>query len=505
MSNYLENIQYQLSGKQSHYAPLLMNPEYSYQNIPNTYYEEQQFQNNQGLHNQQLSQPLQQAPQIMPVKPFQPYEHPPMKRYSVSYPMAANLPMTYQTRTLPYTSPEDGAPQTSIPLMYLSFPKMGPSQQYYKGNYYPVMKDDFLSDLLPTVAGFRKLEDPIDTQPVPIETRDFGNKEIFEVFQEKLANLKHVKLVRTNTLPKEETSKNIVKMENNHRKTYFNLEYPTVSISFVQPISNVMCNWMPHEKTETKRRLVMFYWDFSLERANHVINNGPEDMYKEKLEYSKSVLRLNYEVITEQEYKLLFEGGEADLQNDFRLQHLALLVRDNEGGLKSNFCVISCLYWNYTNGFYLTSVELLFLLDKLSGRTTNVTNSVAVTEVSVPGGLRRSKFSKQQAKRYKQQARVLKAIDQKEVNRIRRNLISFKSITLGKESEEMGFGGSEEEMAFFHTIMGFNNPKPRKIEKKLKVYEWSIVETALDKIMKKYCVDLKTDGLDEGLMESGFY
>jgi hypothetical protein len=39
---------------------------------------------------------------------------------------------------------------------------------------------------------------------------------------------------------------------------------------------------------------------------------------------------------------------------------------------------------------------------------------------------------------------------------------------------------------FFKVIMGFPNPKPRNIEKDVKVFPWKILAHALKKIISKY-------------------
>lgn len=65
-----------------------------------------------------------------------------------------------------------------------------------------------------------------------------------------------------------------------------------------------------------------------------------------------------------------------------------------------------------------------------------------------------------------------------EKNRIRRNLEGFRPATVSKVKQD-----SEE---FFKLIMGFPNPKPRNIEKDVKVFPWRILATALKKIISKY-------------------
>ena len=103
-----------------------------------------------------------------------------------------------------------------------------------------------------------------------------------------------------------------------------------------------------------------------------------------------------------------------------------------------NSICVSCIYWAEKNECYVTSVDTIQLLEAL----------VAV------------RFTVE------------------EKNRIRRNLEGFRPATVSKTKPE-----SEE---FFKLIMGFPNPKPRNIEKDVKVFPWRILATALKKIIGKY-------------------
>ena len=99
---------------------------------------------------------------------------------------------------------------------------------------------------------------------------------------------------------------------------------------------------------------------------------------------------------------------------------------------------ISCVWWEEKQECYVTSVDTISLLESL----------VAV------------RFTVE------------------EKNRIRRNLEGFRPATVSKTKPD-----SEE---FFKLIMGFPNPKPRNIEKDVKVFPWRILATALKKIIGKY-------------------
>ncbi|KZP34295.1 hypothetical protein FIBSPDRAFT_691233, partial [Athelia psychrophila] len=65
-----------------------------------------------------------------------------------------------------------------------------------------------------------------------------------------------------------------------------------------------------------------------------------------------------------------------------------------------------------------------------------------------------------------------------EKNRIRRNLEGLRPKTISKHKP-----GSED---FFQRIMDFPAPKPRNIEKDVKVFDWDLLPQALHKIISKY-------------------
>ncbi|KAK3080907.1 hypothetical protein LTS18_012046, partial [Coniosporium uncinatum] len=103
-----------------------------------------------------------------------------------------------------------------------------------------------------------------------------------------------------------------------------------------------------------------------------------------------------------------------------------------------NSICISCIWWEEKEETYVTSVDTIYLLESLIGVRFTV----------------------------------------EEKNRIRRNLEGFRPLTVSKAKAD-----SEE---FFKVIMGFPNPKPRNIEKDVKVFPWKILPHALKKIVGKY-------------------
>ncbi|TFY67239.1 hypothetical protein EVJ58_g1751 [Rhodofomes roseus] len=100
--------------------------------------------------------------------------------------------------------------------------------------------------------------------------------------------------------------------------------------------------------------------------------------------------------------------------------------------------VVSCIYRKDTNSCFVTSVDIILLLERLVGQEFDI----------------------------------------EEKNRIRRNLEGFRPKTISKNRSE-----SSE---FFLQIMNFPSPKPRNIEKDLKVFDWAILAQALDKIISRY-------------------
>ncbi|GAA5994193.1 hypothetical protein JCM5350_002182 [Sporobolomyces pararoseus] len=113
-----------------------------------------------------------------------------------------------------------------------------------------------------------------------------------------------------------------------------------------------------------------------------------------------------------------------------------------------NSITVSCIFRDDWNECFVTSVDTIYLLEALVG----------------------SRFSVE------------------EKNRIRRNLEGFKPLTVSKSKPDAE--------PFFKLIMGFPQPKPRNIEKDVKVFPWKILSNALKKIMSKYSANypLASDG-----------
>ncbi|KIK39675.1 hypothetical protein CY34DRAFT_25159 [Suillus luteus UH-Slu-Lm8-n1] len=112
--------------------------------------------------------------------------------------------------------------------------------------------------------------------------------------------------------------------------------------------------------------------------------------------------------------------------------------RISPGDYDAKDIVISCIYRDETDSCCVTSVDIIHLLQRL-----------VAAEFVV-----------------------------EEKNRIRRNLEGLRPTTVSKSRP--GFEG------LFQRIMDFPDPKPRKIEKDLKVFDWKLLPQALDKIISKY-------------------
>lgn len=124
------------------------------------------------------------------------------------------------------------------------------------------------------------------------------------------------------------------------------------------------------------------------------------------------------------------------VQDGFRLKLSCETIKQDE--YVDGDTVISCIYRQDTDTCYVTSVDIIFLLESIVGDGFEI----------------------------------------EEKNRIRRNLEGFHPKTVSKNR-----AGSE---AFFQQIMDFPAPKPRNIEKDVKVFEWSFLPQALEKIISKY-------------------
>lgn len=118
-----------------------------------------------------------------------------------------------------------------------------------------------------------------------------------------------------------------------------------------------------------------------------------------------------------------------------------------------NTCV-NCIYWEQRKECYITSVDAISILETLAGIRFDV----------------------------------------QEKNRVRRNLEGMGPMTMRKDQEHnqdqdqdpMSEQDREDIRSFFRVIMSLQNPRPRNIEKAIKVFRWTDLERMLKKVMSKY-------------------
>jgi hypothetical protein len=103
-----------------------------------------------------------------------------------------------------------------------------------------------------------------------------------------------------------------------------------------------------------------------------------------------------------------------------------------------NSICISCIFWEEKQECFVTTVDTIYLLEQLVAARFTV----------------------------------------EEKNRIRRNLEGFRPLTVSK--------GKLDTDDFFKVIMAFPTPKPRNIEKDIKVFRWKYLSSILKKIIGKY-------------------
>lgn len=118
---------------------------------------------------------------------------------------------------------------------------------------------------------------------------------------------------------------------------------------------------------------------------------------------------------------------------------------------------ISCIQWEEKKECFVTSVDCIYLLEQL------INNKFTVEEK----------------------------------NRIRRNLEGYHPLTVSKGKASSG--------EFFKLIMSFSSPKPRNIEKDVKVFQWSLLGKALQKIIGKYSADYGGHAASLGYGSGGSY
>ncbi|EGW31355.1 uncharacterized protein SPAPADRAFT_51373 [Spathaspora passalidarum NRRL Y-27907] len=131
--------------------------------------------------------------------------------------------------------------------------------------------------------------------------------------------------------------------------------------------------------------------------------------------------------------KFEFHDSENAIQT-VSFQPVTSQASDNSGP------IISCIYWKEKDRHIATSVDIILILEYLVNQSFGI----------------------------------------EEKNRIRRNLQSLKPTTVSRSNKE--------DCDFFNLIMSMENPRPRNIEKDLKVFNWGDLGKAIAKVMSKYSV-----------------
>lgn len=120
--------------------------------------------------------------------------------------------------------------------------------------------------------------------------------------------------------------------------------------------------------------------------------------------------------------------------------------------------VVSCIFWEEKELYIVTSVDIILLLENLIQESFTI----------------------------------------EEKNRVRRNLQSLKPYTISRSNKNY--------QRFFQLLMSMEDPRPRNIEKDIKVFKWTDLFTALSKVISKYSsnnnanvkVENESDGGDDG-------
>lgn len=227
---------------------------------------------------------------------------------------------------------------------------------------------------------------------------------------------------------------------------------PTTSVANYQPypglisranlvivgdLETMLTNWQPEEINQ-KRRLVQFHrsqigQDIQCSfkpilPSEYMASNNNHD--NEDMDTATST----FDDEDDDDHHLHQDSNDSSsILNDHPMNQLKLYQQQ-----KPHDTIVSCIYWNERDDFFITSVDCIHLLEKLM----NIRFSV------------------------------------EEKNRVRRNLEGFRPLTVSKCKAESA--------NFFKLIMSFPHPKPRNIEKDVKVFPWKTLPYALKKIITKY-------------------
>jgi hypothetical protein len=143
-------------------------------------------------------------------------------------------------------------------------------------------------------------------------------------------------------------------------------------------------------------------------------------------------------------FKSLLIGSEVHISASAVSQ--AAYDSPNIGHEPTNIFYMSCIDYPGTGRCVFTSVDIICLLESIEGRTFGVM----------------------------------------EKNRIRRNVEVFHPVTIaGVRARPTSATKGDLTSTLFQRVIDFPNPRPRNMEKDIKVFDWLCLRQAVEKIMKK--------------------
>ncbi|CEP17083.1 hypothetical protein [Parasitella parasitica] len=202
-------------------------------------------------------------------------------------------------------------------------------------------------------------------------------------------------------------------------------------------LMDMITNWSVPE-WQSGRRLVHFWRRTTLGTDGNLslVECGFEPMDQQL--YHQQRMRDNVAAVAAAAAAAAAVSNSLPSSNGINIKNNVLAGNRHGGANSTSPIVISCIYWRERNDYFITSVDCIYLLESLIGIQFTV----------------------------------------EEKNRIRRNLEGFRPLTVSKCKVECA--------DFFKLIMSFPHPKPRNIEKDVKVFAWKTLPHALRKIIRKY-------------------
>ncbi|KAI8636264.1 hypothetical protein BD408DRAFT_377160 [Parasitella parasitica] len=202
-------------------------------------------------------------------------------------------------------------------------------------------------------------------------------------------------------------------------------------------LMDMITNWSVPE-WQSGRRLVHFWRRTTLGTDGNLslVECGFEPMDQQL--YHQQRMRDNVAAVAAAAAAAAAASNSLPSSNGINIKNNMLTGNRHGGANNASPIVISCIYWRERNDYFITSVDCIYLLESLIGIQFTV----------------------------------------EEKNRIRRNLEGFRPLTVSKCKVECA--------DFFKLIMSFPHPKPRNIEKDVKVFSWKTLPHALRKIIRKY-------------------